>query len=63
MQAFNLLTNGIRKAFSGMGNNPNSTAKAQGNSGDTNTKRVSSATKSDATAAKSSGKFKRFVGQ
>lgn len=74
MKPFNLLTNGTRKAFNllnnrpvsafkGMGNNPKSTAKNQGNQANADTGRIQSATKSNATAAKSGGKFKRLIGQ
>lgn len=47
----------------GMGNNPQSKAKAQGNSGNTDVKAVQGATKSDASATTSGGKFKSFLGQ
>ena len=74
MQPFNILTNGAQKAFnlltnrqvspfSGMGNNPKSAKKAQGNSANTNTAKIQSVTKSNATAAKSGGKFKRSIRQ
>lgn len=44
-------------------NNRPVSGKAQGNKANTNTKRIQTATKSDAAKAKSGGKFKSFLGQ